>query len=124
MFLEITLSAMLFAPQQDPAWAVLDRAYQQLRAKDYDQAIDNFHRALTLNPSRVTVFKDLAYALLKTGETEQAVEAFEAYHKAVPGDYQTIMELGYLYVQVKKEDQALDFFRTAMNSPDAAQAAQ
>ncbi len=124
MLLEITFTALLFTPQQDPSWATLDRAYQQLRLKDYDQAIVNFRRALLLNPSRVTVFKDLAYALLKTGETEQAVEAFEAHHKAVPGDYQTIMELGYLYVQVKKEDQALAFFRQAMNSPDAAQAAQ
>jgi tetratricopeptide (TPR) repeat protein len=123
MGLRIALSMLLFAAQQDPAYPVLNRAYEQLRLKQYDEAVAGFRRALELNPSRVSVFKDLGYALQKMGETAQAVEAFEAFHAAVPSDYQTIMELAYLYAQVQKEDLALDFFRQAISSPDPAQAA-
>ncbi len=118
---------LLAVPQNEPASqaaAVLNRAYEQLRLKQYDDAVTGFRQALVLDPSQVQVYKDLAYTLQKMGETEQAVEAFEAYHKARPGDYQTILELAYLYVQVQKEERALEFFRAVMNSPDRAQAVQ
>jgi tetratricopeptide (TPR) repeat protein len=123
MALGCLLSALLLAAPQSDAYQVLNRAYEQLRLKQYDEAVAGFRRGLELDPSHVSVFKDLGYTLQKMGETEQAVEAFEAYHAAVPGDYQTIMELAYLYAQVQKEDRALDFFRLAMRSPDPAQAA-
>ena len=122
--ISLLLAALLLAVPQDQPAAVLNRAYEQLRLKQYDKAVDGFRQALALDPSQVQVYKDLAYTLQKMGETEQAVEAFEAYHKARPSDYQTIMELAYLYVQVQKEDRALEFFRRAMDSPDRAQAAQ
>src|SRR5580658_8049176 len=121
--LPLVLATLLVAVPQDPSAAILNRAYEQLRLKQYDEAVAGFRQALALDPSQVQGYKDLAYTLQKMGETEQAVEAFEAYHKARPGDFQTIMELAYLYVQVQKEDRALEFFRTAMNSPDRAQAA-
>ena len=117
------LAALLLAAPQGDAYQVLNRAYEQLRLKQYDDAVAGFRRTLELDPSLLPVFKDLGYTLQKMGETEQAVEAFEAFHKAVPGDYQTIMELAYLYAQVQKEGRALEFFRRAMNSPDPSQAA-
>ncbi len=116
----LLLAALLL---QD-AGAVLNRAYGQLRLKNYDQAVSGFRQALALDPSQVQVYKDLGYTFQKMGETEQAVAAFEAFHQARPGDYQTILDLAYLYVQVQKEDRAMEFFRLAMNSPDRAQAAQ
>jgi len=126
--ISLAFVVLLLAVPQDPsasqAIAILDHAYEQLRLKQYDEAVAGFRRALALDPSQVQVYKDLAYTLQKMGETESAVEAFEAYHQARPGDYQTIMELAYLYAQVQEEDRALQFFRRAMASPDRAQAAQ
>jgi tetratricopeptide (TPR) repeat protein len=126
MFIVIA-GALCIALAQDqggPAATVLNRAYQQLRLKQYDDAVAGFRQALALDPSQVQVYKDIGYTLQKMGETEQVVDAFESYHRARPGDYQTIMELAYLYAQVQKEDRALEFFRRAMDSSDRAQAAQ
>jgi tetratricopeptide (TPR) repeat protein len=126
--LSLVVAVLLLAVPQDPSatqvTAVLNRAYEQLRLKQYDEAVAGFRRALALDATQVQVYKDLAYTLQKMGETEQAVEAFEAYHNARPGDFQTVMELAYLYVQVQKEDRALEYFRRAMDSPDRTQAAQ
>jgi tetratricopeptide (TPR) repeat protein len=126
--ISLVFAVLLLAVQQDPsasqATAILNHAYEQLRLKQYDEAVAGFRQALALDPLQVQVYKDLAYTLQKMGETESAVEAFEAYQTVRPGDYQTIMELAYLYVQVQKEDRALQFFRRAMASPDGAQAAQ
>src|SRR5258708_24187409 len=111
----VVLAVLLAIPQQDPAYTALNRAYEQLRLKQYDDAVASFRRVLELDPTRVAVYKEIAYTLQKMGETEQAVEAFEAYHRALPADYATIMELAYLYAQAQKEDRALEFFRFATN---------
>jgi tetratricopeptide (TPR) repeat protein len=120
----VALAVLLAQPPQDPAYTALNRAYEQLRLKQYDDAVASFRRVLELDPTRIAIHKEIAYTLQKMGETEQAVEAFEAYHRALPSDYTTIMELAYLYAQVQKEDRALEFFKMAAQSSDPAQAAQ
>jgi len=58
------------------AFPILEKAYEALRARDYDRAIIAFAQALTLEPTRASIHKDLAYTLLKTGETEAARDHF------------------------------------------------
>ncbi len=59
----LLLAALLL---QD-AGAVLNRAYGQLRLKNYDQAVSGFRQALALDPSQVQVYKDLGYTFQKMG---------------------------------------------------------
>lgn len=55
------------AQTPDPADQPLERAYQALREKNYDQAIAGFKQAITLAADRASIRKDLAYTLLKVG---------------------------------------------------------
>ncbi len=50
----------------------LDRAYDALRAKDYDHAIAAFQQSVALAPERLDIRTDLAYTLLRVGESEAA----------------------------------------------------
>ncbi|MGA2599640.1 MAG: hypothetical protein ABSH09_21925, partial [Bryobacteraceae bacterium] len=49
----------------DPAYAPLEKAFEALRARNYDVAIDSFERAIAAAPQRADIRKNLAYALLK-----------------------------------------------------------
>ena len=43
-----------------PGSAPLEKAYNALRAKDYDQAMAGFQQAIALAPNRASIHKDLA----------------------------------------------------------------
>jgi len=64
------------AQAPDPAYQPLERAYQALRDKSYDQAIAGFSQAIALSPNRASIHKDLAYTFLKVGENEAARDQF------------------------------------------------
>ncbi len=80
----------------DRAYALLDRAYQALRTKDYDAAIANFEEALTLAPERASIHKDAGYALLKVGENVRARVHFSKAMGLDPSDRQIALEYAFL----------------------------
>jgi Tfp pilus assembly protein PilF len=86
----------VFAQTEDPAYTQLDRAYQALRAKDYDAAVSAFERAIALAPDRPSIHKDLAYALLKIGENTRAREHFAQAMRLDPGDTHVALEYAFL----------------------------
>ena len=107
----------------DPAYAELDKAYQELKAKKYDSAIAGFERAIALAPDRPSVRKDLAYTLLKVGETAAAREQFAAAMRLDPGDDQVALEYAFLCYETHQEVAARRIFdRYRKSSATAAQA--
>lgn len=90
------LATAAFGQNLDPAYAQLDRAYEELRAKDYDAAIADFEVVLATAPERASVHKDLAYTLLKTGENIRAREHFAEAMRLDPGDKQVALEYAFL----------------------------
>jgi tetratricopeptide (TPR) repeat protein len=107
----------------DPAYAGLDKAYQELKAKKYDNAIAGFERALALAPDRPSVRKDLAYTLLKIGETAAARDQFAAAMRLDPGDDQVALEYAFLCYETHQEIAARRIFdRYRKSSATAAQA--
>src|SRR5260370_35988727 len=81
----------------DPAFPILEKAYAALRAHDYDRAIVAFTQALSLEPARGSIHKDLAYTLLKTGETEAARAEFAAAMSLEPADDHAAREYAFLF---------------------------
>ena len=71
---------------------VADRAYDELRVKQYDAAITLFRQAIAETPGQIGLWKDLAYTLLKTGENEAARDAFGEAMKLQPSDTHVAME--------------------------------
>jgi len=107
----------------DPAYAELDKAYQELKAKKYDSAIAGFERAIALAPDRPSVRKDLAYTLLKIGETAAARDQFAAAMRLDPGDDQVALEYAFLCYETHQEVAARRIFdRYRKSNPTAAQA--
>jgi Tfp pilus assembly protein PilF len=91
------------AQTADPAYAALDKAYEALRAKDYDRAIEEFQQAISIAPERPSIRKDLAYTLLKTGETEAARDQFAEALRLDPGDDRTALEYAFLCYETKQK---------------------
>ena len=110
-------------PPSDPAYAELDKAYQALRAKEYDRAIAGFDRAIALAPDRPSVRKDLGYTLLKVGETAAARDQFAEAMRLDPGDDQVALEYAFLCYETHQEIVARRIFEHYReSSATAAQA--
>ncbi len=96
--------------QPDPAYESLARAYESLRARDYDAAISGFLKGLEAAPGRAAARKDLAYTYLKIGENALARDQFRAAMEIDPGDSQSALEYAYLCYETKEKQQARRVF--------------
>lgn len=97
-------------PSANLAQAVLDKAYEALRAKDYDHAIQYFQQAIALAPDRAAVHKDLGYTLLKTGETEAARDQFAEAMRLDPQDDHVALEYAFLCYETRQQVSARRVF--------------
>jgi Flp pilus assembly protein TadD len=105
LVLAVTLVSFAQSPAQspDPAYQPLERAYQALRDKNYDQAIAGFEQAIKLAPGRASIHKDLAYALLKIGENERARDHFGEAMRLDPNDQHVALEYAFLCYETKQQ---------------------
>jgi len=92
----LVLLAFTIAAETDPAYAVLEKAYAELRARNYEPAIALFRQAAVLAPARADINKELAYTLLKIGRTEEAREAFSEAVRLNPADHHGALEYAFL----------------------------
>jgi Flp pilus assembly protein TadD len=98
------------AQTPDPAYAALTRAYDALRARDYDSAIAGFLKGIEAAPNRASIRKDLAYAYLKAGDNALARDQFRAAMALDGADTQTAMEYAFLCYETKERVQARRVF--------------
>jgi Flp pilus assembly protein TadD len=113
-----------FAQASDPAQAILTRAYDALRVRDYDIAIAEFRKVLEAAPERPAIRKDLAYTYLKVGENELARAQFREAMRLDPADDQVALEYAFLSYEAKEQAQARRIFDRIRKTgnPVAAQA--
>jgi tetratricopeptide (TPR) repeat protein len=104
------LACAAFAQTPDPAYAPLTRAYDALRARDYDTAVAQFEAAVASAPDRPAIRKDLAYALLKVGENEQARAQFREAMRLDPADDHVALEYAFLSFEAKAQAEARRIF--------------
>ena len=98
------------AQESGPAYRPLERAYEALRQKNYDQAIAGFQEAIALAPSRASIRKDLAYTLLKVGENEAARDQFGEAMRIDPSDDHAALEYAFLCYETKQQALARRIF--------------
>jgi len=103
------LSAAVAQPP-DPAYVPLARAYDALRARDYDTAIAAFQQAVAASPRRPDIRKDLAYTYLKAGENLLARDQFSEAMQLDPADSQVALEFAFLCYETKEQAQARRIF--------------
>jgi tetratricopeptide (TPR) repeat protein len=80
----------------DPAYGPLEKAYNALRARQYETAIVSFRLAVDAAPERASIRKDLAYAYLKIGQTELARDQFAEALRLDQQDAQAALEYAFL----------------------------
>jgi len=100
--------------------ALLNKAYEALRAKDYDAAIARFEQVIQQAPDKANIRKDLAYAYLKAGAAEAAREQFSAAVRLEPNDFHTALEYAFLCYETKQRVEARRVFDRVRKSGDEA----
>ena len=106
------------AQTQDPAYAPLARAYEELGQKRYDSAIADFLSGIEAAPDRPGPRKDLAYTYLKVGENELARDQFHEAMRLDPKDTQVAMEYAFLCNESKRQAEARRIFDRIRKSGD------
>lgn len=106
------------AQSPDPSYQPLERAYQALRDKNYDQAVAGFEEAIKLAPGRAAVRKDLAYTLLKIGENEAARDQFGEAMRLDPADQHVALEYAFLCYETKQQALARRIFDRVRKTGD------
>jgi len=122
LFLSLATAVVAVSQVADPAYTQLEQAYAALRAKNYDQAVASFERAIALAPERASVHKDLAYTLLKTGENEAARDQFAEAMRLDPGDTHVALEYAFLCYETKQPVTARRIFDRLRKAGDATAA--
>lgn len=100
--LRTLIGILLFAGTGFGQNAPLDKAYEALRAQDYDRAIPAFKAAIEASPARADIRKDLGYTLLKIGETIAAREQFAEALRLDPADDHLALEYAFLCYETKE----------------------
>jgi Tfp pilus assembly protein PilF len=98
------------AQTPDPAYEPLNKAYEALRGRRYDDAVALFLKAIEAAPARSAVRKDLAYTYLKIGENEAARNQFREAMLLDPKDLHVALEYAFLCYETKQQAQARRVF--------------
>lgn len=119
----LVVSAVLAAGQAtDPAYATLEKAFEALRARDYDRAVEAFRQAIALSPNLPSIHKNLAYTLQKTGETEAARDEFAEAMRLDQSDQHVALEYAYLCYDTRQRATARRIFNRIANTGDVTAA--
>lgn len=87
-----------------------DQAYDALRERRLDAAIQLFLKAIEESPQNPALRKDLAYAYLKTGQTEAARDEFAAAWRLDPADFHAALEYAFLCHETGEKAEARRVF--------------
>lgn len=84
------------------------------RLSQYDMAIEDYSRALSIEPANDTVLRNRCFAFIEKREWGYALDDCQASAAAAPGDPQGPDTVGYLYYRQALYPQALDEFNKSI----------
>lgn len=93
---------------------VTHRGRKAMRKQDYDDAIDAFRIAVTLEPDNPDAHNSLATACYLSKEFEEATRHFNRVTQLKPRDAKAFVNLGALYNQIEDYRKAGDTLRKAI----------
>jgi serine/threonine protein kinase/Tfp pilus assembly protein PilF len=79
-----------------------------------DQGIQEYNRALELDPNFGSALNALAYVYSGMGNFEKAMEYFEKYAVLLPGDANPVDSMAELYFRMGKLDEAISKYKEAL----------
>ncbi|HLP52373.1 MAG TPA: tetratricopeptide repeat protein [Chitinophagales bacterium] len=90
------------------ALAHIKKGRLSVRGRMYDQSIEAFNKALSIDQNYPVVYKELAEAYYLTKQYDKVKPNFEKYIALSPGDNQARTTLASLYFQSKEYDKAIE----------------
>lgn len=96
--------------QDDQAWRRYDHGLMLLEAGDREGAIEEFRRALALEPGNQDVQMSLAYALREEGENDEAASLFADVLRQQPENADLREDMAYALKDAGREDEAVTAF--------------
>lgn len=110
-------SLSLFSQEKDEnVNNILTKAYEAI-ATNPQEAIALFEQASKLQPSDVTIQKQLGYLYIQEGYSDKALEKFLAVENIAPTDTNKL-QIAYLLNSLNRNDEALIYFRQCVESND------
>jgi Flp pilus assembly protein TadD len=89
----------------------------------YQEATEQYHKALRLSPNYADAYANLGYALARQGKIADAISHFETALKIKPTYYEAHSNLGIALAIDGRQQEAIAHFRTALNlNPNFAEA--
>lgn len=79
----------------------------------YDKAIEQYLRCLTLDQTLLATYVNLGDAYLKTGKKEEALKIFLKGLSVNPDDNTCLYDVGYAYWSLENREEAIKYFRKA-----------
>jgi tetratricopeptide (TPR) repeat protein len=102
----------------------LSRGKVAFEAQRYEEAANEFRKAVAANPESVAARVNLGAALTQSGDLNGAVEQFEAALRIEPGKANAHYNLAVLLARQNKHDQAIAHVRSALNVEPGDQSAR
>lgn len=102
--------------KEDKSWQFYyDLGMSSYQAKNFSEAIANFHRALKVNPTEPQIWNALGLVYMEAKEYQKAEESFNKALGLDPNFSEARMNLGILYAKQGKYDLALKYLTEAAN---------
>jgi len=85
----------------------------------FDQAIEEYQKALKLDPNYGSALNQIAYIYVEMGDFEKAIEYFKRYASVSPGDANPIDSMAELYFRMGRIEEAIAKYKEALEiKPD------
>jgi tetratricopeptide (TPR) repeat protein len=98
----------------DSAQARLLMGTTKMMVNDFAGALQDFAKAVELDPNLPEAYSYYGQALLSTGDQAAATKAFQRELESDPNNFDANLRLGVLLRQDEENDEALKFFRHAL----------
>ena len=97
----------------------LNKGVSFIKSKELKKAIDEFKKAIELNPSDGASYYNLGICYIRLGRFQEAVKPLELYVTFHPDKAFAYYNLGYVYTKIGDKDKSLAAYNNALQlNPD------
>jgi Tfp pilus assembly protein PilF len=133
IFLTLTIVAALYTLQRNEVWCDRIRIWEDCVKKSpqkarpynnlgvaladdgqYSKAIEQYHKALSINPYYPNAYTNLGFALAKQGKVEESISQFLKALALKPGDPEILSNLGVAFLMQNRPEEAIEYLSEAV----------